>query len=314
MRALPLLLLFATLAAAQSPEAVVLGGPCLPEKESTEFFKLLARQNKVAKSSDREAELALIRQIVRSRCSNEYWWFHLAEKLVELGRPADSIAVLDVLYQRHNNSIDAQLHTSGSLLRGLFDSALFQASPLAARLVADRQGLAQRRRQALARLSSAPAPPANYVAKPACPFECCGFGAWSVNAATRLFDCPGRAQEVGRAAKGAKVEALTGEVHLKPEPILVRFAGPVATEGSIVYLLDNIGEGFAHVWIAGKIEEVDVNGIHDQCAFASDTCWGEFIRPELRGTAVWWVRVKTRNGVTGWTRETSHFDGKDRCG
>jgi hypothetical protein len=185
-------------------------------------------------------------------------------------------------------------------------------------LAADRQAAADRRKQALARAATKPHPASRYVAKPACPFECCRFGAWTVNEDTPLFDRPEGTRRVGSVSKGQTVQAITGEVHLRPAPIRVRAAAPVeAREGSIVYLLDNLGEGYARVWVAGKIVEVDVTGLRDQCTFAGPDCWGEFVNPSagehLRDTA-WWVQIRMRNGATGWTKETGHFDGKDGCG
>jgi len=313
-------LFFQVLAQAQNLDTAALGGPCLPEDHggNTAWFELLTRHNEATKRGDREGAVVLAKQIVRSRCSIEYWWFNLSESLVDLRRPAEAVTVLDALYHRRNNSIDAQLQTAGSTLRKLVDNAAFRSSPLAAQLAADRHAASDRRKQAQARAATEPHPASRYIAKGACPFECCRFGSWTVEEDTALFDRPNGARQVGRVLKGETVQAITGQVHLRPEAIRVRSAGPVqAPEGSIVYLLDNLGEGYARVWVAGKIVDVDVTGVRDQCTFAGPDCWGEIVNPtpaEHQRDAVWWVQIKTRSGATGWTKKTKHFGGMDGCG
>jgi hypothetical protein len=313
------LLLFQILAPAQNLETAALGGPCLPEDPAdTSWFQLLTRHNEATKRGDRKGAVVLARQIVRARCSVEYWWFKLAESSVDLGRPAEAVTVLDALYHRGNNSIDEQLQTAGSTLHKLVDMDAFRESPLAARLAEDRRAAAVRRKQAQARMATEPHPAIRYVAKGACPFECCRYGSWTAEEDTVLFDRPDGIRQVGRVAKGETVQAVTGEVHLRPEAVRVRSDGPLdAREGSIVYLLDNLGEGYARVWVAAKIVEADFTGVRNQCTFAGPGCWGELVNPpvgEHSRDAVWWVQMKTRGGITGWTKDTKHFGGMDGCG
>jgi len=313
VRTILCILFFQILAAAQNLETAALGGPCLPENPGggPEWFALLNQHNDAKKRGDREAAVALAKQIVRSRCSIEYWWFELSEELVDLGRPGEAVTLLDALYHRGNNSIDEQL-------RGLQDTPAFRTSPLAARLAQDRRAAADRRKEAQSRVSAEPHPLVNYVAKAACPFECCRFGAWTANENTALFDLPNGTRQVGRVLKGESVQAITGEVHLRPQAVRVRSGAPLgARDGSIVYLLDNLGEGFSHVWVAGKVVEVDTTGVRNQCTFAGPNCWGELLNPPPAGQpldAAWWVQIKTRNGATGWTKEPGHFGGMDGCG
>jgi hypothetical protein len=125
---------------------------------------------------------------------------------------------------------------------------------------------------------------------------------------------------VERASKGDRVEALTGEVHLRPLPVRVRFSSPygfTAPEGSIVYLLDYLGEGSGHVWINGKIVDSEIVAVQEHCTFPGVECWGEFVAGEdarTRSDAVWSVKVKLRSGAAGWTRDAGHFGGIDKCG
>ncbi|MEX2261311.1 MAG: hypothetical protein WD696_05135, partial [Bryobacteraceae bacterium] len=244
----------------------------------------------------------------------------LAESLVEMDRLEESVAALDALYARESNAIDRRLRMPNSPLNRLLESDAYRRSALAARRAADGRALEKRRSEARAKLAAEPRPPIDYVAKQACPFECCGFGSWSVLKDTTLYDSPGGTRPVSRVAKGEKVEALTGEVHLRPTPVRVRFGslyGFTAEEGSIVFLLDYTGEGHGHVWVRGKIVDAEIATVDEHCAFPGPGCWGEFINPDDAGQQhkrVWWVQVKTRGGAVGWTREVQHFGGMDRCG
>ena len=300
---------------AQSPEPAALGGPCAAEPMGPGWHQLVSRYTQEIKSGNKHEAIELAKQIVRGSCSNEYWWIKLASSLAELNRMTESVAVLDALYARKSNTIDAELRKPDSPLRKLAGSEAFRKSALAMNLRKDRRELYKRRTAAEARFTNQRHPPGQYVAKKACPFECCGFGTWSVAKDTALFDSPGGTQAVGRAPKGEKVEALTGEVHLSPIPVVVRHG---ANPGSIVFLLDNLGEGFAHIWINGKVTEAEIIGVQEECTFPGPTCWGEFLHPEdadrKREDAVWWIRIKTRNGIIGWTKQADHFGGMDRCG
>ena len=165
-----------------------------------------------------------------------------------------------------------------------------------------------------------PRPPVAYVARGACPFECCGFALWSVLEDTQLLDRPGGNRVIGKAIKQQRVLGLTGEVHLRPLPVMVRFSSPEglhAEERSIVYLLDNLGEGHGRVWIAGKIVESEIVSVMEICAFPGPGCWGEFVNPDdagQQGKGIWWVKVETPSGTVGWTNQAGHFGDIDRCG
>jgi hypothetical protein len=296
-----------------------LDGPCLPENDIG-WYELVRQHGQELRRGNREAALALAKRIVRARCSNEYWWIRLAESLAELGRIQESIAALEVLHGRGSNAVDATLRRANSPLHRLLSSNIYRRSTLAAKLAADRRALDKRRSEALAKLAGAKRPPEKYVAKHACPFECCVFGKWSVLQTTALYASPGSARVAGQVAKGETVEAITGEVRLRPIPVLVRFPSPhgfTAEEGSIVFLLDYTGEGHGNAWVKGKVFDSEAASVAEQCAFPGAACWGEFILPEDAGRqrdAVWWIKIKTRGGITGWTKEAKHFHGMDKCG
>jgi hypothetical protein len=55
-----------------------------------------------------------------------------------------------------------------------------------------------------------------------------------------------------------------------------------------------------------------VEGIHKtatECR-ADSLCWAVFTPPT---ETVWWVQMRTRTGVVGWTAEADRFHGKDAC-
>ena len=325
MRALFCVLLLSRFAAGQSPEIAVLGGPCLAKAQATiaeikEWHGLVSRHSQELRRGNREAAIALAKKIVRARCSNEYWWLNLAESLVELNRPEEAIHTVEAFCARKSNAVDAGLHNLNSPLHRLLSSDVYKSSHLAATLNSDHQALEKRRTEAKARMAREPRPPVDYVAHGACPFECCGFGSWSVLEDTELLDSPGGNRLIGKAIKQQRVLGLTGEVHLPPLPVLVRFNAPEgfhAAPGSIVYLLDNLGEGYGHVWMDGKIVEAGIVSVMENCAFPGPACWGEFVNPDdagQQGKGIWWVKVKTPSGTVGWTNQAGHFGDIDRCG
>ena len=311
---------------AQSPEIAVLGGPCEPPKELDRgWFDLVQRQQQAGKKGDREAALALAKDIVRRNCESDDWWFKLAAGYLDLNRPAEAVATLSALRARGANAVHWRLDKPDATLRRLLTTPEYRNSPLARQLAADRRARDRRLARARERMAAQPHPPENYIAKNACPFECCGFGTWTVRKTTDLYDQPFGTRIIGRAVRGAKVQAVTGEVHLRPVPVLVRHADPegfTAKPDDIVYLLDYTGEGYGRIWQDGKAVQGFVGGVAAICVTPQEeTCWGEFVKGEdapdesgRLGRGVWWVKIKTSSGVTGWTRQTGNFGGIDRCG
>lgn len=131
---------------------------------------------------------------------------------------------------------------------------------------------------------------------------------------TDLVAAPDDKRVVGRATKGSRVDALTGEVHLRPEPVLVLIqvnAGP--PKDSIAFALDYQGEGYQHIYTLGNVVSVST-AIKDYCFRPSELCWAETLETdEERREPVWWVKIRLSNGVVGWTDKADQFDGKDGC-
>ena len=162
-------------------------------------------------------------------------------------------------------------------------------------------------------------PPENYIAQDACPGECCIFGEWTALDPNTLYRAPENADAVGAMEAGQTVDALGGKMHLRPTPVLVRFAevdGLTAKEGDIVSLLDYQGEGYGHIWVNGEVQSVSWFGARENYPSPNQECWGEVLRPEDAGdwsNGVWWVQIRLREGTTGWISQTAHFTGADAC-
>ncbi len=309
-------------------EENLIGGPCQARTQLGPGFmeaqRALNRKHDAAMTAgDHDAVTAARKELIRRQCRNHYLWFYLTEFYVEIGNNAEAVRILEYLYDKKNNEIDRRLLTEGNALHPLTKTSTFQQSALAKKLAADRARLAQRKQEYHQRLDSLPSnrkPQSPHIAKEACPFECCMFRTWDVLADTVLYDKPNSQTVVGRAHKGEKVEGLTGEVHITPVPVGVRHPDSYSKTkaGSIVFLLDRLGEGIGRVWVEGKVFALGVSGnVHDHCPFPDKRCWGEYIGPvptreDLWG--IWWVKVETRDGVVGWTKDRDQFGNMGGCG
>ncbi len=311
-----------------SLEQKLIGGPCQVRTQLTPGFmaaqRALNRRNDDAmKAGDHDGVIAVRKEMIRRQCRSRHLWFYLAEFYVEIGSNTEAVAILEYLYDKKNNEIDRRLRTEGNALHPLTKTPTFQQSALAKTLADDRTRLAERKQQFQQQLDDMPSnrkPPSPYIAKDACPFECCLFRTWDVLADTVLFDKPNSQTVVGHIRKGEKVEGLTGEVHIRPIPVVVRHP-PGYSEikaGSIVFLLDRLGEGIGRVWVKGKVFELSVSGdIQEHCPFPDKRCWGEYLRPVPTPEAlwgVWWVQVRTQDGVLGWSKDRDQFGNMGGCG
>jgi hypothetical protein len=189
----------------------------------------------------------------------------------------------------------------------------FETSPLGLKIGRLEKISDERREKFRKILNSMPAtekPPENYVAKGVCPFECCRYGNWSVLENTELVASPSSHRVVATARKGSRVVALTGEVLLRPEPVIVLTGGELP-KNSIAFVLDYAGEGYGHVYTRGKVVETFL-AYAKYCFRPSESCWGETLVPEEK-EQVWWVKIRLANGIVGWTDKTDDFGDKDAC-
>jgi hypothetical protein len=312
---------FLTPAAAQpgvsstEAEAFDLGGPC-DEGEGSSLPDFYTRLREATEQGDHSQVIDLQKQYVRAMCSNHYRWFDLAEAYLEADQSDMAIQVLHELHRRGAEIKPSTFRLQVSLAQ-LIETPEFQRSELARELQELLEQAVQRKdvhRTQLQKLDASARPPERYVAKGACPFECCSYREWDVLETTPLYDAPFGSVVVGSAVKGRKVRGVTGDVHLRPAPVAVVHDRLPFARGEIFFLLDYLGEDFYSYWRNGEIAAEQL-WADDVCLRPSRDCWAEYIEaPEDREEPQWWVLIETDDGVRGWSDRPEHFGNKDACG
>ena len=163
----------------------------------------------------------------------------------------------------------------------------------------------------------APDPTKAEIIRGACPFECCTYTNWTATKASPLWPTPdANGESLGRIKAGDSVLALTGEIHARPIQFLVQKEKTPFHTGDVLWVYDYRGEGLFNVRFKDILQVVDLgfspygSTAAERCETASPACWGTLASP-LK--PVWWVQVKTRQGLTGWINQPNNFDGKDSC-
>jgi hypothetical protein len=287
-------------------------GPCEDQPSWNEWKEI--RDAEAAGDWDRA--VALRKESVKAGCSIQYRRYSLVKTLLRTHRPAEASSILQQMDSRGLEvnpalMIDAEFPEIGQFM----ESKEFAASPLGLKIKRLEQISDERRIKFQEVLNTMPAsekPPENYVAKDVCPFECCRYGNWTVLENTDLVTRPGGTHVIGSARKGSHAVGLTGEVHLRPKPVVVLTGGD-PPKNSIAFVLDYIGEGYGHVYTRGKVVEKFL-GYAKYCFQPSESCWGETLfSPTEARKQVWWVKARLANDVVGWTDKTDNFGDKDAC-
>jgi hypothetical protein len=161
-------------------------------------------------------------------------------------------------------------------------------------------------------------PPTQYVDKGACPFECCTYRRWKAVRTTIAYaSADKRSKPIGKFKAGTNVVAITGEVRTVPGKFVISKNYKKYKPGDVLWVYTPIGEGFYKVWFNGKMyeEELDfmIGPFEQSFPGCEETpeCWGKLER-EMR--VEWWVKIRTRGGLVGWTDQADNFDNKDSCG
>ena len=163
-----------------------------------------------------------------------------------------------------------------------------------------------------------PSPPAPYVVKGACPFECCTYRTWSVKTNTTLYSEPDRqSKPVGVVKAHEAGQGITGEVHSTPVKFIVKMPHESYKPGDFLWVYSYQGEGSFLVLKNGELASEELpfspydekSGTH--CQENDEYCWGVL---EEKMSNPWWVKVKSTNGLEGWSDEPEHFGNKDACG
>jgi pentatricopeptide repeat protein len=307
--------------ASTGQERYDLGGPC---KDQSSLIVYGIENAERAGEWDRA--VVLEKEEVRAGCNIEFRWDGLVNALLRAHRSAEASSVLQEMDARGFDLNPAVLGEFFPEIVNFMESKEFGASPLGLKFKPLEKISDERRikfQEALSRMPASEKPPDNYVAKGACPFECCRYGNWTVSEGTDLVSSPGSSRVVGRARKGSRAVGLTGEVHLTPEPVVVLTApepdGVLTADelpkNSIAFILDNVGEGYGNVYTHGKVVVVQTHLSYAKYCFRpSESCWGETLLPSKeRKEPIWWVKVRLPNGIVGWTDKTNNFGGQDAC-
>lgn len=158
----------------------------------------------------------------------------------------------------------------------------------------------------------------------ACPFECCTYRAWTVEADTDiLVKREDGAPVAFRVQRGQRVLGVTGVVITTkagrarvqlPTTLGTHARGVRVVPGDPVFLLHYLGEGYWKLWVKGRIVEDGGNpdDMSDCLYDAKEPATCSVLLIEKPKT-VWWVKVRSR-GREGWTREVDHFSDVDACG
>lgn len=289
-----------------------LGGPC-EDRPNWGGWKEI---RDAEKAREWNRAVVLEKEAVRAGCNIQHRWNGLVNALLSAHRSAEASSVLQEMNARGFDINPAFLDVNFPKIVKFMESKEFGASPLGLQIKRLENISDERRtkfREALSRMPASEKPPDNYVAKNVCPFECCRYGNWTVLKDTELVSSPGSSRVVGRARGGSRAVGLTGEVHLRPEPVIVLTGGDLP-KNSIAFILDHGGEGYGHVYTRGTVVETFL-GYAKYCFRPSESCWGETLWPsKKRKEQIWWVKIRLPNGIVGWTDKTNNFGDKDACG
>ena len=148
------------------------------------------------------------------------------------------------------------------------------------------------------------APPEFFIDIGACPFEGCQYGKWMARQDITLYaEKDPKSQVVARIKRGEKVIAVTGDVHTIPGKFKAFFEIGESPKirikaNTVISVYTYCGEGYYKVWHRGKMVPIGLSEMPD---------FGKWIR---QPKSIWWVKIKTNVGITGWTN-TPEFDGRD---
>ncbi|HEX2205219.1 MAG TPA: hypothetical protein VHG91_18060 [Longimicrobium sp.] len=161
-----------------------------------------------------------------------------------------------------------------------------------------------------------------YVARGACPFECCRYNdAWAATEAVRAFAAERDTSRVAfTISAGERFTGVTGNVHLdRVGVVVVRRAVDAGRDaegsprsfaaGDTVHVLDYLGEDFFRLRHRGRVLEAQ-----RFWGEVGDTGWdGELVAAPV---ARWWAKVRDRAGREGWVdMDAAPFiEGVDACG
>jgi hypothetical protein len=162
--------------------------------------------------------------------------------------------------------------------------------------------------------TKAPKPALPKIDQNACPFEGCQFGKWIVHEPVEIYDTWKSGRKLLRTlGKGEEVTAVTG-IHITFQPAEIQVTAPIREyglkPGDRVFGYMSIGEGFFNAWSNGFwVEEFDGSGIQTSDGSGCRlNCNAKLLKT---ARSKWWVMIKMKNGIIGWTKDGNKFEGTD---
>lgn len=153
-------------------------------------------------------------------------------------------------------------------------------------------------------------PPLPFEDSGACPFECCTYREWETISPVALHkDRSEKSPITFRAKAREKVYGITGVVVTNTygitkiiSPISLGSDSQVSLKpGDLLYTLHYVGEGYDLFWYNGQTYS-------DQTS-DDGTAW----KVESRPSYDWWVQVRNKANLVGWTKNTKVFAHMDAC-
>jgi len=149
----------------------------------------------------------------------------------------------------------------------------------------------------------------DHITEGACPFECCTYREWGVERDTQLYERKdNKSRKIVIIEAGNPVQALTGDVHVRPLKLSVIKDHKSHRAREIIWLLNYYGEGFYAAWKNGEFISIELPFSPYQKRKPLE--WAN-----IEGTynMVWWVKLKAKNGMVGWTSQVKNFTNQDSC-
>jgi hypothetical protein len=159
-----------------------------------------------------------------------------------------------------------------------------------------------------------------------CPFECCTYRNWQAVEPLTIFQRRSKgAKPAFDIKKGEWIRGVTGVVVTYKagiskvlKPIDVGYLKESNSDkpqlhlmpGDVVYTIHYLGEGFDLFWYRGGFYSDQIAGVEPDTGPPQPD---QNIQIVSRPVVVWWVKVRNKEGLTGWTREARKFAHMDSC-
>lgn len=146
----------------------------------------------------------------------------------------------------------------------------------------------------------------------ACPSDCCSYGEWTARLPIEVQTGVAIPPTVFTLAANEPVIGMSGVVVTRKagvlkvlQPFDLDPGNPVrATPGDLIYVLHPLAQGRHLLWFKGAThsDTLAAAAVEDQPRA------GAFVQVIASPEVEWWLKVKNRKGLIGWTKETEKLD------